>query len=92
MLAELEVRKITAPIEAKATLEKMKIDASVKKSMAWSSALSSSAASIGHGMRGGMFGENGMFGQGGILGIGSFAEPLNRAVDGAFELLNKNDD
>jgi hypothetical protein len=39
-----------------------------------------------------MFGENGMFGQGGILGIGSFAEPLNRAVDGTFELLNKDDD
>lgn len=92
MLAEMEVRKITAPIEAKATLEKMKIDASVKKSTAWSSAFSSAAASIGHGMRGGMFGENGMFGQGGILGIGSFAEPLNRAVDGTFELLNKDDD
>ena len=36
------------------------------------------------------FGENGMFGQGGILGIGSFAEPINRAVDGLTSL--RNDD
>ena len=94
MLAEIELRKITAPIEAKAAIEKMKIEASVKKSTAWSGALSSAAASIGHGMRGGMFGENGMFGKGGILGIGSFAEPINKAVDGTFALFNKdkNDD
>ena len=92
MLAELEVRKITAPIEAKAAVEKMKIEASVKKSTAWSGALSSAAASIGHGMRGGMFGENGMFGKGGILGIGSFAEPINKAVDGTFALFNKDND
>ena len=89
---ELTVRKVTAPLEAQATLEKMKIDASVEKSSQWSSALSSAAASIGHGMRGGMFGENGMFGKGGILGIGSFAEPLNKAVDGTFSLFGGGDD
>lgn len=89
---ELTVRKVTAPFEAQATLEQMKIDASVKKNSAWSSALSSAAASIGHGMRGGMFGENGMFGNGGILGIGSFAEPLNKAVDGTFSLFGGGDD
>lgn len=89
-LAELEVRKVTAPIEAKAAIEKLQIDGRTARSSAWSSALASSAASIGHGMRGGMFGENGMFGQGGILGIGSFAEPINRAVDGLISL--RNDD
>lgn len=81
-LEEMALRKFTAPMEAKATIEKMKIDASVQKNSEWASALSSAAASIGHGMRGGKFGENGMFGKGGIFGIGSFAEPLNNLTDG----------
>lgn len=80
-LEDIAIRKVTAPIEAKATIEKMKIDASVQKNAAWASALSSAAASIGHGMRGGKFGENGMFGKGGIFGIGSFAEPFNNTSD-----------
>ena len=88
-LEEMEIRKITAPIEAKAAIEQLKIEASVQKSTAWSQALSSSAASIAHGMRGGMFGENGMFGKGGILGIGSFAEPISKAVDGVNNTVDK---
>jgi hypothetical protein len=90
-LAEVELRKVVAPIEAKAAIEEMKINASIKKSTAWADALSSSAASIGRGMRGGMFGENGMFGKGGLLGIGSFAEPISKAVDGLNAHFNKED-
>lgn len=91
-LAEVELRKVVAPIEAKAAIEEMKINASAKKSTAWSEALSSSAASIGYGMRGGLFGENGMFGKGGLLGIGSFAEPISKAVDGLSAHFNKEED
>ena len=80
-MKELEIQKIKAPFEAKAAIEQAKQAASIKKNEMWSNALSSSASSIGNGMRGGIFGENGMFGKGGIFGMGTFAEPLSDAVD-----------
>ena len=79
-LKELEIQKIKAPFEAKAAIEQVKEMASLKKNEMWSTALSSSAESIGNGMRGGIFGENGLFGKGGLFGIGTFAEPLSNAV------------
>ena len=83
-LKELELKKIKAPFEAQAAIEEMKIEASMKKDQMWAGTLESCAASIAHGMRGGIFGENGMFGKGGIFGMGSYAEPLNNAVSGLF--------
>lgn len=81
-MKEKELQKIKAPFEAQAAIEMAKADASLKKNEMWSGALSSAAASIGHGMRGGIFGENGLFGKGGVFGIGSFAKPLSDAVGG----------
>lgn len=80
-LQEMEIRKIKAPFEAKAAMEEMKQLASLKKDEIRYGAYSNIAASIAHGLRGGIFGENGMFGKGGVFGMGSYAEPLTKAVE-----------
>lgn len=80
-LQEMEIRKIKAPFEAKAAMEEMKMLASLKKDEMRYGAYSNIAASIAHGLRGGIFGENGMFGKGGVFGMGSYAEPLTKYVD-----------
>lgn len=84
-MKELEIQKIKAPFEAQAAIEEAKASASLQKHSMWSNALSSAAASIGNGMRGGIFGENGMFGKGGLFGIGAFAEPITNTVNGVLE-------
>lgn len=80
-LQEMEIRKIKAPFEAKAAMEEMKMLADLKKDELRYGAYSNIAASVAHGLRGGIFGENGMFGRGGIFGAGTFAEPLTKLVE-----------
>lgn len=79
-LEDKEIQKIKVPLEAQAAIEQIRETASIQKDKVWSEALTSATASLAHGMRGGIFGENGMFGKGGIFGVGSFAEPLSIAA------------